>query len=97
MVFGFTCKYSPNVGHIDLEGNVLFIDSAEKVEDIKNSWDSKKRLPNAIMEIVLNAALNKCNIEALKLSQDVSLPSPIPMPKVKQSTVKAAQPKRSAA
>jgi hypothetical protein len=36
------------------------------------------------MENILNSILTKCNIQALILSQDVNLPSPIPLPKVRQ-------------
>jgi hypothetical protein len=35
------------------------------------------------MSAILNTVLTKCNIEALILSQEVNLPSPIPLPKVK--------------
>ena len=83
-IFGFNCKYTPDIGQINLGGDVLFIDAGEKVQEIKKAWENKKKLPAEIMEQVLNAALNKCNIEALKLSQDVNLPSPIPLPKVER-------------
>ena len=35
------------------------------------------------MEQIVNAALHKGNIQAIKISEDISLPSPLPLPKVK--------------
>lgn len=84
LMFGFNCAYSPDLGSINLEGDVLFIGDVEKVKQIKKEWDDKKKLADELMEPVMNAALTKCNIEALKISQDINLPSPIPMPKVER-------------
>ncbi len=91
-VVEFNCRYTPNIGSIDLEGNVLFLESEEKVKEIKKEWKDKKQLPADVMEPILNAALNRCNIEALKISQDIGLPSPIPLPKVER---RARQPAKA--
>ncbi len=88
--FEFSCKYSPDLGHIDLEGNVLFLSDEARTKQIKKEWDEKKQLGSEIMETVLNAALSRCNIEALKLSQDLNLPVPIPLPKLQKRQAKAA-------
>lgn len=80
--FGFVCNYQPKLGKIDLEGNVLFIDEENKIKEIKKQWDKDKKIEPKIMQSILNAALGKCNIAALKLSDEVGLPSPLPMPRV---------------
>lgn len=85
--FEFTCTYSPDVGTIHLEGDVLYLIALETAKNIKKEWDEKKKLSPELIEPVLNAALTKCNIEALKISQDINLPSPIPLPKVEKKTV----------
>jgi hypothetical protein len=82
--FVFNCKYTPDVGGIDLEGDVLFISDEKKAKEITKKWSETKKLPNDIMEPILNSALNKCNIQAVKLSQDISLPSPIPLPRIER-------------
>lgn len=81
--FTFNCKYEPNLGKIDVEGQVLFVDTEAKIAEIKKSWDKDKKVPVEIMERIVNAALHKGNIQAIKISEDVSLPSPLPLPKVK--------------
>lgn len=80
--FAFVCNYTPALGKIGLEGSVLFIGEESKVKDMKKKWDKDKKIDPTIMQAVLNAALGKCNIAALKLSDEVGLPSPVPMPRV---------------
>ena len=81
--FSFNCKYEPGLGTIDVEGQVFYTDSDEKVTEIKESWEKNKRLPMNIMEQIVNASLHKGNIQAIKISEDIGLPSPLPLPKVK--------------
>lgn len=83
-VFEFMCKYNPDLGGINLEGDVLWLSEADKIKQIKGEWEEKKQLPSDVMESVLNAALSRCNIEALKLSQDLGLPVPIPLPRLQK-------------
>ena len=81
--FAFNCNYEPDLGKIEVEGQVLFVDDEKKVAEVKASWEKDKRVPMEIMEQIVNAALHKGNIQAIKISEDVSLPSPLPLPKVK--------------
>ena len=46
------------------------------------------------MEQIVNAALHKGNIQAIKISEDVSLPSPLPLPKVKGLEQQAKEEKK---
>ena len=92
--FSFNCRYEPDLGTIDVEGQVFFTDSENKIKEIKKNWDKDKKLPTEVMERVVNAALHKGNIQAIKVSEEVSLPSPLPLPKVKTS--RAAKPKAKA-
>ncbi len=81
--FSFNCKYEPDLGSIDVEGQIFYTDSEEKVKEVKENWEKNKRLPSGIMEKVVNASLHKGNIQAIKISEDIGLPSPLPLPKVK--------------
>lgn len=81
--FSFTCNYEPDLGKIDVEGQVLYVGEEAKVKEIKKSWDKDKRVSVEVMEGIVNAALHKGNIQAIKISDDVGLPSPLPLPKVK--------------
>ncbi|MFC1801587.1 hypothetical protein ACFLZB_03930 [Nanoarchaeota archaeon] len=80
--FVYTCDYTPGLGKIDLEGHVMFLGEESKLSGVKKQWDKDKKISPELMGPVLNAALNKCNIAALKLSDEVGLPSPVPMPRV---------------
>lgn len=81
--FDFTCNYEPDLGKIEVEGQVLYVDDEKKVDDVKKSWDKDKKIPMDVMEQIVNGALHKGNIQAIKISEDVSLPSPLPLPKVR--------------
>ena len=86
--FSFTCTYQPDLGSIVVEGKVLFIEEQKKVEEIMKSWVKEKKIPPQIMEQIANAALHKGNIQAIKVSEEVSLPSPLPLPKVRAGSAK---------
>ncbi len=81
--FNFNCSYEPDLGKIEVEGQVLYVEQEKKITEIKSGWDKNKRVPVDVMEQIVNAALHKGNIQAIKISEDVSLPSPLPLPKVK--------------
>ena len=81
--FEFTSSYSPQMGEIILSGEVLYLGDIKQNEDIIKGWEKTKTVPKEIMAEVMDAILTKCNIEAIILSRDISLPPPIPLPKVK--------------
>lgn len=83
--FAFNCNYEPDLGKIEVEGQIFVVDEAKKIDEIKKDWDSEKKIPLALMEEIINASLHKGNIEAIKFSEEVSLPSPLPLPKIKAS------------
>ena len=84
--FEFTSKYEPEIGAIVLGGDVLFVDDAKKIKEILDSWKKDKKISREVMASVLNNVLTRCNIQALILSQEVNLPPPVPLPKVKVET-----------
>lgn len=84
--FEFTSKYEPKLGSILLGGDVLFLTDSGKSKEVLDSWKKDKKIPKDIMASILNTVLAKCNIQALILSQEVNLPPPIPLPKVKMSS-----------
>jgi len=92
--FAFNCSYEPELGKIEVEGQVLFVDTEAKVEEIKKGWSKGKKIPTDVMEQIVNAALHKGNIQAIKISEEVSLPSPLPLPKVKTSEAPKAEKKK---
>jgi len=90
-MFEFSSIYEPDTGKITLGGDLLFMESSGKTKQILDEWKKDKKVDKDIMGAILNTVLTKCNIEALVLSQKVSLPPPIPMPSVKQAEEKQAK------
>jgi len=80
--FEFVSKYEPKVGDIILNGELLFLEKPEKVDQIVAEWKKNKRVPKEVMAPLLNSILTKCNIEALLLSREINLPPPVQLPRV---------------
>ena len=84
-IFEFTSQFEPNVGTIDFEGELLYMEDPKKNKELLASWKKDKKIPKEVMGGLLNTILTKCNVQALILSQQVNLPPPIPMPRVQMS------------
>ena len=94
--FAFNTKYEPDLGLIEMEGNVLYMADEKKTKEIIDNWKKTTRIPKDIMETVLNTVLQRCNVEALLMSRELNLPPPIPLPKVGAQTQVAEPPAPSA-
>jgi len=81
--FEYTAEYEPKAGKILLVGDLVAVEESDKAKEILEGWKKNKKLPKELTTPVLNSILSKCNVEAIILSKEVSLPPPIPMPKVK--------------
>jgi len=82
--FSFTTKYEPDVGHIMLEGELVYIGSEKIIKEVMDDWKKNKKVPDNVSGSVLSTILEKSNIQAMILARDINLPSPIPLPKIKQ-------------
>ncbi len=81
--FAFETKYEPKIGNIVLEGELIYLTSLDIAKKITGAWKKNKSLPKDIALSVFNKILHNCNVEALLLSREISLPSPIQLPKIK--------------
>lgn len=88
--FELLAKYEPNFADIIIQGDVVYLDTSAKVKKVIDGWKKDKNIEKDVFEQVMNAALNKANIQALIISQVVNLPPPVQLPKiqVKQETKK---------
>ena len=80
--FEFMAKYNPDIGFIKFIGDVLYMADSKKVKEILDGWKKDKTLPKELMPSILNTVMNKCNIQALILSEQINLPPPIRLPKL---------------
>jgi len=86
--FSYVSKYEPKFGTIELEGNVVVLEDAKKAKNMQKEWKKSKKIPEEFIQPIMGTILNKCTIEAILLSKEVNLPTPVPLPKI--------QPKRQA-
>lgn len=84
IIFEFKSVYEPKIGEIVLEGEILDMEDEKIVEDVLKGWKKNKKLPDGLMNMVVNSLLNKCNIQALIMSKELNMPPPIPLPRVGQ-------------
>ncbi len=92
--FQFQSRFEPGVGQIRLEGDVILLEDAKVAEDLLKEWKKSQALPQPVLAPVLNHILDRSNIQALILARDISLPAPVPLPKVnvQQGGVKKVSP-----
>lgn len=93
ITFRYVSTYNPDIARIDIEGNLVYVNDAKKTDDLLKEWKKNKTLPRDVMTEVINYILTKCNVDAIILSRDLNIPSPIPLPKVGEGAAAPAKPK----
>lgn len=81
--FEFLASYTPDLGSIVLTGDIVDIQDAKAVQTILKDWEKSKKLDDEMLLAVYNAALSRCSVQAILLSKEMGLPSPIPLPRRK--------------
>ena len=82
LFFDFVVSYEPNIGNVQMNGNLTYLEKEEDLKKLEEQWNKEKTLPTGISSMVANTILTKANIKALMLSQEVNLPPQIHLPKV---------------
>ncbi len=80
--FTYSADYQPNIAYLEIQGNLLFLDTPEETNKTLETWKKNKKLPSSIARQILNAILIKCSVKALSLSQDLNLPPHIRLPTI---------------
>lgn len=83
--FEFIVDYE-STGSMVLGGNVLYMDDPKKIKTMIEDWKKKKKMPEDVMNQILNTVLFRCNIKALNVSQDLGLPPHFRLPRVVPKT-----------
>lgn len=84
ITFEFKSVYEPKMGEIVLQGEILDMEDEKIIQDVLKDWKKNKKLPDSLMNMVVNSILNRCNIQALIMSKELAMPPPIPLPKLGQ-------------
>ena len=79
--FEFLTTYEPSFASIAIEGSLLYI--AENNKEILSEFSKNKKLPEKQSMEVLNYLFRHCLLKASLLAEDLQLPPPMPMPKIK--------------
>jgi len=79
--FIFNVLFDPKIADLELEGDLVYIDSEEKIKDILDSW-KKKELTDEVKTRIFNFLMAKCNVKALALEDEFNLPYHLPLPRL---------------
>jgi hypothetical protein len=80
--FNFIVKYEPSAGKIELNGEIIEIYDKEFGTKVVAHWEKDKKMHPEVMQELFNNILSRSNMEAIIISRDMGLPSPIQMPRV---------------
>lgn len=79
--FKFTTQYGKEGGHIDVEGEVFYMDSEDKMKEIEDGWKKNKKFDDKLKLAIMNRILEIAYLQAIALADQVRLPPPIQMPR----------------
>ncbi len=71
--FNLSINYSEDYAKLEFEGTVLILPEKEELKQVLESWKDKK-IPEELRIPIFNFIMNKCNIKALYLEDELSLP-----------------------
>jgi len=77
--YEYSIKYEPGIGEILFKGEVLVLCDNQK--DVLKNW-KKKKIKDDIRLPLFNFIMSKCNLKALQIEEEFSLPPHIPLPKL---------------
>ena len=81
ITFNLLINYSNDYAKLEFEGNVIILPEKDELKTLMDSWKDKK-IPSSMRVGLFNFIMNKCNIKALYLEDELSLPLHVPMPRL---------------
>ena len=79
--FEFVIEFNPKIANIEIAGSVLVLDEENQSKEIIKLW-KKKKFDHPLKIGLFNFIMEKCNLKALQLEDELSLPMHINMPKL---------------
>ena len=71
--FNLLIDYSDNYAKVEFEGNIIILPKKEEIKQFLDAWKNKK-VPENVRIPLFNFIMNKCNIKALYLEDELALP-----------------------
>ncbi len=81
--FVFTIKYSGDFAKLEFGGNILVLPEKDELKEFIKAWKDKQ-VPQEFRAFLFNFIMNKCNIKALSLEDELNLPLHLPLPRINQ-------------
>jgi hypothetical protein len=79
--FVYTVDYAPDVAKLEIDGAIITLDEKDESKELLKSWKDKK-IPDSLRLPLFNFIMEKCNVKAIQLEDEIGLPIHIPMPKL---------------
>ena len=79
--FDFSTNYTPNIGEIRITGEILY--TTDLHDKVLKEWKDKKTIPETASIEILNHLFRHCLLKIVNISEDLQLPPPISLPRVR--------------
>jgi len=79
--FTFNVNYNPDFAKLEFKGVLIIIPEKEELKKIIKEWKNKQLIEEFRIPL-FNFIMNKCNIKALSLEDEMALPLHVPMPRL---------------
>ena len=96
--FEYGVDYLPDIAKTEIIGYIHFLTNKEQKDKILKQWENDSKIDPELSGHLVNYVFAKCGVMALSLSQQVGLPSHIPLPKIalrKKEDIEEKKPKAS--
>ena len=80
--FVFSVAYSPKLANIEIEGSVAALDDKNEAKEVLKEW-KKKKFTHPMRTALFNFIMDKCNLKALQIEEDLNIPLHVPLPKLR--------------
>lgn len=79
--FTFSVNHEPDIAKMVLEGFLILRMDKKQMDELLKAWKSKK-IPEQTNLGLLNFVMQKCNLKALQLEEELNLPPHFSMPRI---------------
>ncbi len=80
--FHYICRYDPGLGKVEMDGEVMEMYDKDFASKVLEHWKKETKVHPTVLQELFNTILARSNVEAIVISRDLGLPSPIQMPRV---------------
>ncbi len=79
--FNLIVKYSDDFANLEMGGNILIMPDEAEEKKLREAWKEKK-IPEDMRVPLFNFIMNKCNVKALHIEDEMNMPLHVPMPRL---------------